>query len=164
MAMAMALPPDQTPTPCREREWLYLGIIDTRDAKICRRAKRIERLTLRLDQAREALAARDAAIAGKEQTISENAAALAEMDRTIAEGAEALAAKDAITASLTEDVEHLQLDNADALSMLSKKAHISDLCLQLDTTGAAEMRREVCTLCPYFLETALAISGLTSLD
>ncbi|PIL36597.1 hypothetical protein GSI_00286 [Ganoderma sinense ZZ0214-1] len=139
----LKLPPDQTPTPCRERERRYLEIIDARDAKISRRAKRIEKLTLRLDQAREVVAARDATIAEKERTISENAAALAERERTIAEGTEAIAAKDTIVARLTEDVEHLRSDNVDAVSMLAKKsAHISDLCLQLATTSAVEERRK----------------------
>ncbi|KAM5537383.1 hypothetical protein V8D89_008902, partial [Ganoderma adspersum] len=140
----LKLPPDQTPTPCRERERRYLEIIDRRDAKIARTAQRIEKLNLRLDQAREGVAARDATIAAREQTISENAAALAEREHAIVEdAARAIAAKDEIIVGLTGVVEHLRSDNADALSMLAQKsAHISDLCLKLDAAGAAEERRE----------------------
>lgn len=143
----LRLPPDQTPTPFRERERRFLETIERRDAKIARRARRIERLTLRLDQAREVVAARDETIAAREQTISENAAALADRERAIVEDAGAIAAKDEIIARLTEVAEHLRSDNADALLMLSKKAaHISDLCLKLDAAGAEEWRLEVCLL------------------
>ena len=123
----LMLPSDRTPTPCRERERRCLEIIEARDAKLARKTKRIEKLSLRIDQAREVITARDATIAGREQTILENAGVIVE--------------KDAIIARLAEGVEHLRSDNAIALSTLGQQAaHVSELVLKIDV---AEEQREV---------------------
>ncbi|KAI1789676.1 hypothetical protein LXA43DRAFT_553579 [Ganoderma leucocontextum] len=118
----LKLPSDHTPTPCSERERRYLEIIAARDATIARRAKRVEKLMLSLDKAKEAIAAR-------EQTILENAGVTVQKDATIVR--------------LSEDVEHLRSDNANVRSTLTQKAtHISELDLKLEAARSAAQWRE----------------------